>query len=337
MKVLHAPMNIAGQASILANAQRELGIEADVLIFNQHQFSYHFDINLSLSEKSTVSRYTTIINNFIKCFLKYDIFHFHFGGSLLPYNLDLPLLKFFKKKIIMHYWGSDIRQYSIAKNYLFFNNLSELQTICSFKDEDPIRKKIGRIAKYCDTTIVGDYSLLPYSPKSLVVKQAIDLKKFPYIGNDSKNKEVIIVHAPSDTDKKGTKYVISTIEKLKNENCSIEFILIINKTNDEALEIYGKADIIIDQLYSESHGIFAIECMALGKPVLCRIHEEFTNCYNGLPILNTDPNNLYNNLKLLIENKELRLELGKKGRKYVEEVHDSKKIAKKFIELYESI
>lgn len=337
MKVLHAPLNIAGQASILAKAQRELGVEVDVLVFDQNKFNYPSDINLSLSGKIILHKILLRITNFIRSVPKYDIFHFHFGSSLLPYNLDLPILKLFRKKIVMEYWGSDIRQYSIAKNYLFFNRLAELQAICSLKNENRIRKKIERIAKYCDITIVGDYSLLPYSTKSLVVKQAIDLIKFPYIYNKNKNGKIKIVHAPSNADKKGTKYVISTIEQIKNEFDNIDFILVENKTNEEALDIYKEADIIIDQLFSESHGVFAIECMSLGKPVLCRIHEEFIKCYSGLPILSTDPNNLYDNLKLLIENPELRREFGKNGRKYVEEVHDSKKIAKQLLELYESL
>lgn len=54
-------------------------------------------------------------------------------------------------------------------------------------------------------------------------------------------------------------------------------------------------------------------------------------------ISNIDPDNLYDNLKLLIENSELRRELGEKGRKYVEEVHDSTKIAKQLIKLYKTL
>ena len=47
--------------------------------------------------------------------------------------------------------------------------------------------------------------------------------------------------------------------------------------------------------------------------------------------------NLYDNLKLLIENLNLRKELGEKGRKYVEEVHDSKKIAEQLLQLYKGL
>ena len=127
------------------------------------------------------------------------------------------------------------------------------------------------------------------------------------------------------------------IDRLLEEKYNIDFILVENKTNDEVKEICKKADIIIDQLLLESHGVFLIENMAFGKPVLCRIDEKLMKYYQDIPILRTDPDNIYENLKLLIENPDLRKELGEKGRKYVEENHDSKKIAKQVLEIYKSI
>jgi len=43
--------------------------------------------------------------------------------------------------------------------------------------------------KYANITIVGDYPLLPYSPRSIVIKQAIDLTKFDFIGCENENKK----------------------------------------------------------------------------------------------------------------------------------------------------
>lgn len=336
MKVLHAPENIAGQASIIAEAQRALGVESDVLVFNQNVFNYKCDINLNLDKKPKIVKIILRIINFIKCLFKYDIFHFHFGASLLSCNIDLPILKLFRKKIIMHYWGSDIRQLDIAEDYTYLS-MDELKIIYPDANDDKKREKINMINKYVDASIVGDYSLLPYSPNSIVIKQAIDFSKFVFVGCEAKNKNIKIVHAPSDREKKGTKYIFPVIERLKKEGYNIDFMLIENKTNEEASEIYKEADIVIDQLLGESHGIFAVESMALGKPVLCRIDEKFIEYYPNLPILSTNPDNLYDNLKLLIENPDLRKELGERGRKYAEEVHDSRKIAKQLIELYKSL
>ncbi|MCL0075567.1 glycosyltransferase [Dehalococcoidia bacterium] len=336
MRILHVH-EVAGQASLISRAQRDLGVKSDVLVFNEHPFNYKYDICLNINKKSSIIRIISSLGiNFVKCLFKYDVFHFHFGGSLLPYNIDLPILKLFRKRIIMHYWGSDIRQLDIAVDYTHFN-MNELKDIYPNANDDQKRQQIKKINKYVDVSIVGDYSLLPYSPNSIVIKQAIDLKKFDFVGCEAKNKNIKFVHAPSNRKIKGTKYILPVIERLRKEGYNIDFLLIENKTNEEASEIYKEADIVIDQLLGESHGIFAIECMALGKPVLCRINENFIKYYKDLPILSTNPDNLYRNLKLLIENPNLRRELGEKGRKYVEEVHDSKKIAKRLLELYKSL
>jgi glycosyltransferase involved in cell wall biosynthesis len=338
MRVLHAPHNISGQASMIAKAQRELGIESDVLVFEHTYINYYCDINLDLTEKTTFVQHYLMTINFIKCFFKYDIFHFHFGYSLLPNNRDLPILKLFGKKTIMHYWGSDIRQSDIAINYVYFQTLEELQKVYPAENDNIKRNQIKKIEKYVNISIAGDYPLLPYSPKnSIVVKQALEISNFPFVGCENKNEHIIIVHAPTDREKKGTKYVLAVIERLKAEKYNIDFILVEHKTHDEALEIYKNSDIVIDQIVLESHGILAMECMALGKPVLCRIDDEFIKYYNDIPLVNTNPDNIYENLKLLIENPDLRKSLGEKGRKYVEEVHDSKKIARQLIDIYNAI
>jgi uncharacterized repeat protein (TIGR04076 family) len=43
MEVLHAPENIGGQASIITKAQRGLGVESDVLIFDQKRKMCSFE------------------------------------------------------------------------------------------------------------------------------------------------------------------------------------------------------------------------------------------------------------------------------------------------------
>jgi len=333
MKVLHAPHNIGGQASIIAKVQRELGIKSDVLIFDQNYLNYECDINLSLSEKTRAIALFVRLINFIKCLFKYNVFHFHFASSLLPRNLDLPILKLLGKKIVMQYWGSDIRQLDIAKRYEHhYAREMEIDP----KKEERKRKKIKWIDKFADATITG-FELIEYSPNSFITELAIDLSKIRFVGvKDDKDKKLKIVHAPTNRIIKGTKYIIGAVERLKKEGYDFEFILVENKPHDEALRIYEDADIIVDQL-TYGYALVAVEGMAMGKPVLSYVREDIKKHYPTLPILNTNPDTIYDNLKLLIENPELRKELGEKGRKYVEEVHDSRKIAMQMIELYKSL
>jgi glycosyltransferase involved in cell wall biosynthesis len=60
---------------------------------------------------------------------------------------------------------------------------------------------------------------------------------------------------------------------------------------------------------------------------------EFAGYPRELPVMHTDPDNIYQNLKMLLETPELRRELGEKGRRYVEKYHDHRKIADDFIRL----
>ncbi|NKQ38611.1 MAG: glycosyltransferase [Methanosarcinales archaeon] len=310
MKILHAPEIIAGQSTLISRAQRDLGLKSDVLVFNEHPFNYKYDICLNISKKSPIIKIISSLGiNFVKCLFKYDVFHFHFRNSLLPYNIDLPILKLLGKKIIMHYHGSDIRG----------------------KSEGVMVKK------FADIVFVSTPDLLKYVPNSTWIPNLIDLDELNYIGIENDVDTIKIIHAPTNRLKKGTEYVIKAIEKLKKEGYKINLILLENIPNNKVIDYYRKADIVIDQLLIGWYGVFSIECMALGKPVCVYIQEDLESYMPSNPVMNTSPKNIIENLKILIEDAKLRKELGEKGRKYVEEVHDSKKIAKQLIELYECI
>jgi hypothetical protein len=337
IRVLQSPVNMAGQATLISNYLREIGIKCDLLVFNRHPFGYKHDISLDLKEKKTkVAKAAIVIANFIKCALNYDVFHFHFGLTLLPNLVDLPVLKLMRKKVVMHYWGDDIRQNDISSGYTCLS-LQELKEIYPNKNDEEMRKKIRTIDRYADITIVGDYALLPYSPKSKVIKQAIDLSLWNFVGQGPRRDSVKIVHAPSNKIVKGTKYILPVIDRLREEGFNIDFVLLENMSNQQVREHCIDANIIVDQLLLESYGVFAIECMALGKPVLCRIDEHFIKYYPDLPVVNTDPDTLYDNLKMLIKDHDLRIDIGKRSRIFVEETHDARKIAEQLAQLYRSL
>ena len=73
----------------------------------------------------------------------------------------------------------------------------------------------------------------------------------------------LVVHAPSNREKKGTRYVIEACEQL-----AVELDIVEGVPHDEARERYARADIVVDQLNAGWHGVFALESMALGKPVV---------------------------------------------------------------------
>jgi len=333
MRVLHAPINIAGQANTISRAQRQLGIQSDVLVFDQTVHEFECDYDLGLNEKAFPRKFMSQFQAFLRIALKYDIIHFHFGMSLLPGNLDLYLLKALGKKTLMHYWGSDIIQFDLAKKYTLIDEDFLRKKFPPLGDEKR-RRRIDWINRMVDISIVGDYSLLPFSPNSLVIRQALLLSSLPFVGCDIEADEINIVHAPTNKSVKGTDLILAAIRKLKEDGFNIKLTLIENMPHHEAIDAYKKADIVIDDVLQGPYGIFAMECMALGKPVLCRIDPHFADRYENLPIVNTPPDRIFENLRELIERPGLRKDLGKRGRIYIEKNHDARMIAQQLIDLY---
>lgn len=335
-RILHAPANPAGQATIISRAQRELGARSDVLVFNQKVFAFDVDIDMKLDAKPWGTKSLSKLRNFCRCSRRYDVFHFHYGRSLLPGNLDLSLLRMMGKKTVMHYWGSDIMQIDLARKYTLLSD-EALSQILPGLDDEKQRKKIRRISKKVDASIVGDYSLQPFSPDSKVIRQALPLSELPFVGCGSAKEDVKIVHAPTNRLIKGTDKILAAIDRLQREGHSVRAVLVENKPHNEAIATFKTADIVVDDVLQGPYGLVAMECMALGKPVLGRIDEHFADCYKDLPIMNTPPEKLYDNLKTLILNPAIRIDLGKKGRAYVEANHDARVIARQLLDLYKAL
>ena len=79
----------------------------------------------------------------------------------------------------------------------------------------------------------------------------------------------VVLHAPSSRTRKGTEHVIAACEQL---DCELEIVEGLD--HREAFERYRDADVVVDQLNAGWYGVFAIEAMALGKPVVTFLHDE---------------------------------------------------------------
>lgn len=298
--------NIAGVPQVLSKAQRKMGFNSDILSFEFNKFKYNIDFYYPTKLPFPL-RFFEKIFNFRRISNNYDVFHFH-STSIIPFGLDIPIWRIQKKKVIIHHHGSDIRNKGEPRLY----------------------------EKFADKIIVSTPDLLKWSPNAVWVPNPISIEDFSYVGTENKEKseEINVIHAPSNRAKKGTEYVIKAIDKLKTEGYKINLMLIENMPNNKAIEYYKKADIVIDQLLIGWYGMFAMECMAFGKPVCSYISEDMESYMPFNPIINTSPENIVENLRILAENGSFRKEAGYKSRKYIKEMHDANKIARKINNIY---
>src|SRR5205814_10162633 len=102
--------------------------------------------------------------------------------------------------------------------------------------------------------------------------------------------------------------------------------------HDEAFERYRRADIVVDQLNAGWYGVFAIECLALGKPVVTFLHDEAVRrteeAYGTkVPLVSATKETLRESLRPLVEDAALRRQIGAASRAYAERLHDVDAIA----------
>lgn len=282
--------------------------------FSTHPFGYSAIKEIDLTSKYNITqplkKYVISISDmesrlknfykFIKIIKDYDILHFHFNSNF-PLYFDFIIYKMMKKKIILHYRGDDIRNKSYKNFFSFF----------------------------ADKIFVSTVDLLKYAPKRAIwIPNIIDLEKYQFIGTIKRNNTVKIVHAPSNWVTKGTDIILESVALLKGKGYNIDFILVENKTQDEAISFYKSADIVIDQINPKIgvYGNVSIENMALGKPVICTINTEYDIFFPDLPIVRATAENLTEKMELLIINPDLRFELGRSGRDYVERYHNIRKL-----------
>jgi len=255
---------------------------------------------------------------------------------LLPRYLDLPVMRLLGKKMVMNYWGNDIRLESVAKKANPYYHLMGYN-----KDDSATVQRATRVARYISTAIIADHELYDYvSPlfdRVAIVPQAIDTTRFEVAFSNPGTKVPLVVHSPSDRNIKGTRYVLEAVDRLRKRH-RFEFRLLEGLPHEEVIRITREADLVIDQVLLGVYGIFSMEAMALGKPVLCYIREDLVDTFPpGLPIVNANPYTLATELEKLLVDPSLRVELGRRGRQYVERHHDSRVVARKLLELYASL
>lgn len=336
LKIFHGMTDVAGQGSYSVLGLRAIGEKARMVVWRKNPFGYKYDFCLNISKNKWLAPWYAIKLFFYSIYatIKYDVFHFHFTHSLIPHCLDLKMLRALKKRVFMEYHGSDIRW--------IYNRITPKYCPPEVIPAESDRKKTlnKKINETVDGIVLHDNELRKhlYNPEResvYIIPLRVDVHKFTPLYPDIECKKPLIVHAPSHFKIKGSQYVLDAIENLK-QKYNFDFTLVEGKTQEEAFKIYQHADIIIDQLILGTYGVFAIEAMSLGKPVICYVSDDIINEFpDSMPIVNANINNIEQQIEKLINEPNLRHDLGVRGREYAENYHDYKIIANAQKQLYE--
>jgi glycosyltransferase involved in cell wall biosynthesis len=156
---------------------------------------------------------------------------------------------------------------------------------------------------------------------------------------------LIIFHAPNHTNIKGTAQLIRAVDELRKEGYNLELNIRQKVSNKEILIEISKSDIVVDQLIIGWYGMFALEAMAQGKPVICYVRDDLENLYissgllekDGLPIIKSSASTIKETLTKILH-KTINLEaVREKSKEFVTRHHSVKAIGHMFNEINKKI
>ena len=319
---------MAGQAYGLSRAERKLGLTSDVAVFTPSGYGYGFDIDIRARPTDPLWRQFGRRLSFLRRAVDaYDIFHFNFGQTILSIRRfgrvvdELAWLRRREKTILFTYQGSDVR----SSDHCPCTRL-ECRQLDRYR-----RLAAGRALRYGDRVFYQNPDLRQWLPgASFLPYAAVDPSELRVEPLPAR-KEIVVVHAPTDRVIKGTQYVIEAVDMLRSEGVPIRLDLVEGVSREVALKRLASADLLVDQLMLGWYGTVAVEAMALGRPVMAYIHEDEPedNPFGAeLPVVRTTPATLVDDLRAVAADRASLRELGVAGRRFVEQHHDPRQIAR---------
>lgn len=320
-----------------ARAERLLGVNARSLVFNTYYVTKAFDYNLSRwAGLPVVGRWVPLLVFMWAC-IAVDRLHFYCDRGILPsrrpFTFDfreLYVYRWLGIDVFLWAYGADVRSRAIAMGMGDPNPCTDCDApgrYCACDPEATARnmRKLGSLSR---AMFAGMGEMFGYTPGSVddVFYWPIDFdaeggeKYRPSYPQPGEQRPLRIVHASNHRMFKGTRFLIEAVEQLRAEGEAVELVLVERVPNAEALRLYRSADVIFDQCLMGGYGYFALEGMALGKPVMAfmRDPQRYLLAPEECPLLNTHISTLKEDIRKLIRTRgELSL-IGRRSRHYVE-------------------
>ena len=287
---------------------------------------------------------------------KFDIIHCHFGpnGIIGVHLKEIGI----PGKYLTSFHGYDVNSYPkiMGKNVynILFKNGDLFTANTNFTKQQVV--KVG-----CD------------EEKIIILPVGLRVEKFKFSTRKIQPREPIkILTVGRLVEKKGHEYAIKAIAKIVKKHKNIKYIVagdgplranlenlalklgIMNHVEflgaveqNEVLNLYQQAHIFILPSVTASDGdregqaLVLQEAQATGLPVVSTLHngipEGVLDGKSGFLVPEKDVDALADKLEYLIEHPEIWPDMGRYGRKFVEEKYDIKRLNQKLVEIYQNL
>jgi glycosyltransferase involved in cell wall biosynthesis len=344
MKVLHLPYNIASQISISVRALRSLGVEARGLArkVSPIQDDAGIETVAWIGRPKPVPRLVRGIKwrlKIVRAMAWADVLHWHWGDTTWK-GMDLCIAAWLRKPRLVEFWGDDLRDPHVAAR----DNPFIARMYASYPELAIPRSKPAQamFKRHGFKALIPGYELSDYLDPSIFptyyhTRAGLMLDDYTPRFPDPHKQRPRLVHAPSNKSKKGTEVLEEVIRQLQR-SYEFDFQLVHQMGRTDSLAAIAAGDLFLDQFTIGAEGLASHEAMALGKPVVCFIKDSLRKRYPAsLPIVIADQHNLTSAIGALLKDGARRRELGLRGRHYIEEFHDARKVAAELVEIYQHV
>jgi glycosyltransferase involved in cell wall biosynthesis len=361
MRVLHLPTTV-GDPSGLSRLLRDLGIDSEVWALGQNYLGYHVDRLLSDEGDGNLVRFLKMLRAGGYVFGRWDVVHYNFGSTLfstlhsppgrtpiarlltpvlngvaaLLTRAELGVLRARRIPVFVHYQGDDARQGDYSLEHYEISIAAQVPPgYYSPASDRWKRRQIRLISRHAARLYAVNPDLMNVLPDTAVFVPYghIPVRDWTPRYTQADRKRLVFAHAPTNRAAKGTDLILAALAELADEGYEFDLDLVENVGNDDALERYAQADVLIDQLYAGWYGGLALEAMALGKPVVAYLRESDLRHLDpqmqaDLPVVRATPGTITDDLRRVLERPRGELvELGRRSRAYAERWHDGQRIA----------
>ena len=358
MRILHCPTTTGGNPQGLARAERLIGLESRSVAFTQNYIAYRSDEVLWQEGAPLWQQQLRCWNLLKRAYREFDVVHYNAGSSILPWSfsgrwasrgspkwmiytvyanvcrmVERSLLH--NKVVAVTFQGDDARQGDYCRQHFDISIAHETgSSYYTPASDERTRQRIAWFDEYADLIYAVNPDLLWVLPERarFVPYAHLDITDWVPVAKTPSDTPIVI-HAPSHRGAKGTAHILEAVDRLKAEGVAFEFVLVEKLSNTEARKLYERADLVVDQLLAGWYGGFAVEAMALGKPVICYLRDSDFGFLpeamrSELPLINAQPASISDVMREWLTSRRGELQArGRASRQYVERWHDPLRIA----------
>lgn len=358
---------VAGYFGNLQRGLEELGVETSYLDLSGHPFDYRRPSlmgrwgreSLRLAARADASpgwRYRLWRTAWLITFLlqmpvrlgllaqaaaRHDAFVFS-TDTFLPRNLDLPLLRLLRRRIILTFTGTDHRPPYLDgwSGTPGSGSWAELARATA-----KVRRRVGTVERFVDEIVA-----LPAS-SHFHTRPIVDFLRvgIPFAApadtdvgagpSPFRGEGVRVLHSPSNPFGKGTDRIRAAIVELRARGHPIDYFEIVRRPHAEVMTALRHCDFVVDEVFSDTPMAgFATEAATFGKPAVvtgyyAELISEQLPAEAIPPSLFESPERLVDAIERLIVDEAYRRELGERARTFVRENWTPLAVARRYLRI----